>query len=616
MAGWSIWNPRARFVSRPSMATQIYYRFAWTDQWTWLPEAWCSQIEDRVAPGSGSASIVYDFGVILPPGQTSAVAFPPAGLLGAYVLVEGVNIYGRLPLWVGVVIQEDSNVWGNANAPTGTQQYLAVTLDHLLDRVEIRGAHTITGQTDRPIAFNAVGGFGGGVTPNLVVDGNGWPVFGRITDGAIYWTHRAVVDYVMYWFAPGGLSWHLINPDFVEQLGIVSARDYDGFTIKQVLDDIFDRRRGLGWCVRTDIDANTIGIYAFSQLAEPVSIGDFTIPANPAQTDVFYEGVHEADPRFSFSETAYYDIVHVTGGPVYTTLTFGETLMPQASIADGSEGYVDGEDVRLTREASYELIKDWNWTAPGGYNAAPGVAPDGELDPGGYPDVFNYGRALERQLPFLGVSGEPRAPLALTWVDGKWQLAEYAKTDEADLGLGVRLADDSVGFSFLYSLPREDAASPLPAMNNWLLTATLETDRRLSVWIALSGVTDAPRVKMIAIPEAVAHWVVPETVVDITPTGEPITYNGNATYYSDAPMLRNVAALAAAWYSRRRSTLDVQISGITIEYLPGSLIRESRTSWFSAPVETVVTDRVWDFRQQTTTVKTAYDELAVTQVLR
>lgn len=614
MAGWHIWNPGVAYVSRPSMATQVYYRFAWADTWTWLPDAWCTEIADRVAPSAGSASITHEFGVILPPGLTSAVEYPPAGLLGAYVLIEGVNAFGQFPLWAGVIVQEDTRVAGNVTPPSGTQQYMAVTLDHLLDRVEIHGAQTISGQTDRPLSMNAEGGFSGGVTPNLVIDVEGWPVFGRASDGAIFWTHRAAVDYLMHWFGPPGVYWELADAAYVEQLGMLPPKNYEGYTVKQALDDIFDRRRGLGWCVRVDAVANIARIHVFSQLAESLVVGDILIPANPAQTDVFYDGVVDADPIFRFSEVTYFDAVHVVGGPVYATLTFDESIMTRAGVDTETTEQAEGEDMRITRAASYELRQDWDWTA-GGYNASPGVLPDGELDGVAYPDVYNHVRALERQLPFPGVSGEPRAAMALVYVDDKWQLAERAKAADVSAPLGVRLMDNSPGFAFVYSEPAEGAQSPLPAAGHWLLTATLETDRRLGVKVALAGGAETPHIKVISAPEAIAHWVLPGTVLDVSAQGALIRYDGDATYYSDAPMLRNVAALAAAWYGRRRATLDLVVHGITFEYLPGALIRENRTAWFSVPVETVVTERVWDFRNQTTVVKTSYDELAITEMI-
>ncbi len=622
MAGWTIWNPPRVMATRPPMANLVYYKFDWFADWQWAPGAWCSRIEDKTSPGTSSASIEYDFGVILPAGRTAAMQYPPGNLLGAYVLVEGVNAWGRYPLWVGVVQREETRAWGNVNAPTGQQQYLAVGLEQLLDRVEIRGAYTASGQTDRALEFNRARGFGVGVAPNMTIDGGGWPVFGRAQDGAGLWTYRAALDYLMRWYAPTTVRWDLATPDIVNALGVLPPMNLDGYTIRQALDELFDRRHGLGWCMRVDSYANVALIHVFTSVADAIAIGDTVIPANPAQTDVYYEGNRDADPVFSFSDTARYDAVEVLGGPVYTTLTFTEALLPRVHEQTGQpgDGQLEGEDARLSRTASYALRPDWDWFTPWGHNAAPGVEWDGALVGDALPPVYNDAREFERQLPIPGVGEDPRPPIAVVWHDSKWQLAERAVRMDGDIqksvSIGLKLLDNEVGFSFLWT-EQEGEESPLPAPGDWMLTATLATDRRLAVRVSITGApVDATRVRSFSMPEAVAHWICPNTVTDVTADGNLIQYGGNPVYYTDAAMLHNVAALAATWFGRRRSTLDVAIEGITFEYLPASLIRDSRTSWFAVPVETVVTERVWDFRNQTTRVHTSYEEIAAMEMLR
>lgn len=614
MATTIIHNPAATWVARPSMATQVYYRWSWADAWQWLPEAWCSEIVDAVAPSTSSATIQYQFGTLLTPGQTTAAVYAPGGLLGAYVLVEGLNPYGRWPLWVGIVQHEQTQAWGNADVPTGTQQYMATGLEYLLDRVELRGAYTSTGQIDRPLEFNSTRGFGTHYTANMSTDDDGWPVFGPYGD---YWNHRAVFDYVMHWYLPSTVTWELANADVVQALGYVEPKSYDGYTVRQVFDDLFDRRRGLGWCVRVDSYRNVAVVHVFSDLAEPLVIGGATIPANPEQADVYYDGVIDAQPTYRFSDIAHYDAVQVLGGPVFTTLSFDEAVLPKvdeiAEVDTGSDGA--GEDVRVTRLASYTLLPDWDWYSPTGDNAAPGVNWDGEILREVAPAVYNQARAFERRLPFYDDRDEPRPPFVVVWMDSKWQFVERAKRGEVSQSLGLNLADETVGFT-LTGADTEYGESALPAYGNWILTATLPTDRRLAVRVTIGSPPTIERVRTIEVPEAIAHWVCAQTVLDVDALGQLIRYQGDSTYYSDVALLRNIAALAVAWYGLRRSSLDVQVSGITFEYLPGVLIRQSKSSYFSTPVETVVTSRRWDFVQQTTSVETSYDELAITQVAR
>lgn len=614
MASYTIHNPSATWVARPSMATQVYYRFAWTDNWQWLPEAWCSEIVDAVAPSTSSATIQYQFGTLLTPGQTTAAVYAPGGLLGAYVLVEGINPYGRWPLWVGLVQHEQTQAWGNADVPTGNQQYMATGLELLLDRIELRGAYTSAGQIDRPLNFNMTQGFGTHYTPNMGVDDDGWPVFAQNGD---YWNHRAVFDYIMHWYLPSTVTWELANADVVQALGYVEPKSYDGFTVRQVLDDMFDRRRGLGWCVRVDAYRNVATVCVFTELSESLTIGATTIPANPAQTDVYYDGVIDVDPVYRFSDVAHYDAVQVLGGPVYSTLSFDESVLPKvAELAQvDPEDLAAGEDVRIMRLASYAFDPDWDWYSPSGDNAAPGVNWDGDILRDVAPAVFNEARAFERQLPFYDERNEPRAPFALVYLDSKWQYSERAKNADVPQSLGLNLADETVGFTF-QGADTEDGASALPAAGNWLLTATLPTDRRLAVRVVIGSPPTIERVRTLEVPEAIAHWVCNQTVVDVDSLGYLIRHQGDSVYYSDVALLRNIAALAVAWYGRRRSSLDVQISGITFEYLPGSLIMQSKSSYFSTPVETVVTTRRYDFLKQTTSVETSYDELAITRVAR
>jgi len=142
-------------------------------------------------------------------------------------------------------------------------------------------------------------------------------------------------------------------------------------------------------------------------------------------------------------------------------------------------------------------------------------------------------------------------------------------------------------------------------------TICVETDELFSVLVEADGgpATDAPRELIIPVPDAECWFVAEGTVRGVDKDGalimEPDTPK---VVRSDAQRLRQIAAMAKAWYCTPRAAVDLQLSvldGMAVE--PGHLITTLEISDSETrALNTVVTRRVWNVDRQSVEVCTGW----------
>ena len=125
----------------------------------------------------------------------------------------------------------------------------------------------------------------------------------------------------------------------------------------------------------------------------------------------------------------------------------------------------------------------------------------------------------------------------------------------------------------------------------------------------LGDPTKIDRTKVIYEPDAVAWYIVPGTVTDVT-DGALVRSTGE-WLRDDTQRIRTIAALAMAWYGLPRSIVEYEWGTISFQHPVGTMIRTIWGPEGITQVNTVVSRRSWSFDadNQTTSVETAFNKL-------
>ncbi|MFA5485404.1 MAG: hypothetical protein WC260_04125 [Candidatus Pacearchaeota archaeon] len=618
---------------------------AWSDSWTWLPYVYALRAEEAASPQSSHATLAHDFGTILREDMPVFDYYPPLDLMGSYVRLLADTGWSAtpIPFWHGYVIDDEDD--------GGRQTFRAVGLEYFLDE-KIMHSWTTDGQIDRPLRFNEQQGRGDGIIGNAYTSGAS-PVFG----GSELWTNLDILNYLVTnvlsaspvtWSIAGLVGGVAKTPALQMLDEREEMHDLYGLTVREALDRLVDRRRGVGWRVKVNDAGTSAYIETFSMFDKEYWIGGRRIRANSNLTEVIFDDVIDIELRIRYSAIHKWDQVVVRGGPVYSTATYSANplatstwapLVPDWTNAQQS-AYESAADDNERRAEKYENVfcrfrvpDDWDWTMNGAA-LVPTVDEDGELDFSTGGIAHREGHVWERELPFEtikeGDQVDYRKPFAFCYepTSASYQLLDRLVVQEEEdsdsvteyptpfyfsdreLALTLRPRINHL-FAALHWSPPE-GASEIDSVIAWdtiQLTAMVETDAHLQVTRQLTATssTGARRTLVIEEPDAVAWYVVPGTVTDVS-GGTRDTHPGGLVR-NDVERLRALAAFAAAWYGENRQTIDLMVKSILLAHPVGSLIVSAGIGGAVHDIRTVVTSREWNFEDGTTRIKTGYDEL-------
>jgi hypothetical protein len=673
-------RPAAAAANATPANAIVQTRKLWSAKWKTVDYLQPLQVLDGVSPQGSQARFAYVYGMNKREDQLVYSADSAPNLDHHFVRVCGVDEHGTTPApwWYGVIIgrvdQIDSPIGGTT--PKGAMAYEAAGLEYLLDRVRIVGAYSGTTLIGYCPTVNLRYARGGSLVGNRSASGTAG-AGGRTVysfGGESVWTVGDFLCYALAHYAPtaNGMTWQLA--------GQVEAADsmkavfrVEGLTLRQLLDSLLDRRRGLLWFVRTDGTAVTVEIR--TALTEPVSIGDLVVPAN---TDV---------SRLAL-DTPTTDPPHITEAVVHTTLAdsyhricvVGERVRScfTLSYADATltAGWTPadlalyitalGDDpaandrYRARKEFDrvlrcHRATLDWNWKAGDGEgtsseNVVPALHDDGTVDtsrasacaPGRRGHVLLSWIPIQSPTTASTTDAEPayERPLAFAKDPTQAQVSgayKYVRLDNhgiQDLPTAhVAVLDHEMGVQL-------EAYGHLFAKNNWagagassktggltgqgdwfyfadlLFTVAAETDTRLQVTVNLGEpVAGGGRTLWIFVPDAHLWYMTRYTVIGVNPDGTLAKYMPagedplGGVVRDDSERLRVIAALAKAWYKPKRQAIRLTVGELTTLASPGAMVQSAQTVSGDEEINTVVTRRLWDFVRRTTTVETEYWEL-------
>lgn len=482
----------------PIQGNDVYVRERWDDPWTWIPWLTCTSCEEVAPPGVGTATLRYDFGRIKRAEFNEWAIYYPWFLNGCYVAVVAYDYWGEALLWTGVIDAMTVQPHGFPDWPQGVQTFTAYELHHLLDRRVVAGAHTVDGYITMPMIFNEGAGLRG-----LYEQGNMGE--GRLFtgQGGERWSNYDILHYLMTHFVGifPDTQYEIVGEWWTLQQ-IFQVHHLDNLSVLDAINQLIDRRRGLGWRFITaagvsqvervfvpgvghrevNNGAGTIFLWIYSTIAEPMAVGGYFVPPNAFQSELSFVGSPAVEPEIHINNLALFDHIQVLGGPISATcsLSYADGTLIEGWDEELEQRYRDGSTaVGATADEhdanrAGEMFADvfCRHRVPEGWDFFAGDGEGGEVFNSAVPSCDHWGtisaavpgvilrdvraRAFERTLPFRSdvladVTSDYQMPVAFLKVpldanaaeeDWVWVAAHRIDGVRAEIGgLSFTVAD-------------------------------------------------------------------------------------------------------------------------------------------------------------------------------
>ncbi len=621
-----------------SLLVQVKRR--WADDWQTMPYLTPLAAQLSISPDMPRADFMYHYGQIKREDNAEFVDFDPLNLSNWYVRV----LIDDQQVFVGILMDDRFDLLGALNnQPSGDQAMTAYGLEHLLDRASVLGAVTLSGTISHTPTFNLVENYGGAVRGNRsdsLVDG----VY-LFANNDARWSNLDIIRYVLAHHTDFGFEIDL-SGQFDVLADIYGAYWFEGLTVRQVLDKLIDRRRGLGWYVWSD--GSTVSIHVFTVFERDIGLGDVQIPGNPQQVEINADTLDVQEVTISQSESQLYDRIVVQGARARTvfTLSLQEGSLNAAWSASDEAAYksvagVTNKERDAERESDrfapvyqhFTLSDNWNETANDGMGGdrlpvLPAFNDLAQLQSGSSP-AMQIRRPFNRTLPFYDENGDPVAPIVIGLASTE-NSDRYVQLDGSGKVLGqakslVRMMDEKPGIvlraGINHALARNhfdnevsgSDTTPVVDYKTLLSTVSIETDTRPSVDVMLNADTDNARVLVLTVHDAEFWYVTPDTVRGVE-NGQLQRESGGAVR-DDTDKLRYLAALATGWYGQKRSSITLTTRNLPSNLSLGSLVTSAASSWHKENIGTVLSSIDYDFVGRTTTIRTGYAELDLQAML-
>jgi hypothetical protein len=300
----------------------VYTKKRWADDWTERPFLFCDFATFTASPQVASAGFSRRYGVGMRQGEQQFDQVDALDPIGHWVKVA-IDCGGDEPRnWYGRIGEDVRNVAGatfgndDERVPHGAQGFIAYGLEALLMRQPIVDCWVL--QSDRSekrlgraMEINA---------PNAVADvGNcskqpgprGTRIFAQShsAEHAVAWSTRKILWYLLRYHTPLAIDGPGAQQEIEWGIDMTDASyrylsDSDGprvrlhgRTVKQVLDELLDRRRGLGYTVRIDPNNDkAVVIRPFTFAEQDIDLpGGEVLEANRSQKTIDFDRSIDVD---------------------------------------------------------------------------------------------------------------------------------------------------------------------------------------------------------------------------------------------------------------------------------------------------------------------------------
>jgi hypothetical protein len=485
------------------------------------------------------------------------------------------------------------------------------------------------------------------------------------------WSAYDIVEYLLAYFGPAKIT--ITIGGQVKALQALKPPQVRvvGMNLHQALNRVIDRRRGLGWVLRA-VDArvpggslvgggsNNFELFVFGVFDQAVQLGDGGIEANPPQQITLSTNRTLEKLTTMEGSIGRPGKIIVEGERVVSCFTVSvqeETLAPAWSTSDeaayktganldqGPADTTHSPDAKKLNDAAraaarfenvyraFRIPNDWNWRAGSGTGtggnkqiASPLVnLQTAQLDPSQEFKSRGWGHRLLRTLPVKEATGaadntpEYRAPFVIAAVSGKHVFLHH-HADASRRTAHLRLLDSDFGFvvemspNHLIAGSNWSGAKPSVDMpefdyHTFLATVAVRTDATLRVEVAVPEGDESQQIH-IRVRDAEVWYILPNTVKDIDKDGQLVRFTeAEKLSRDDSPRLRQIAAMAAAWYGHPHASVEIKDRAMLFGYPVGTYI--SRATQFDSyqEINSIVSQLTIDLDEASTTLNTDFVEL-------
>lgn len=374
----------------------VYTARLWGDEWTEQPGVYCDSFSYAAAPDVSEAVLSFNYGKKL---EANSGEFVTKGIKegwgGLFVKVELQQTTEADPealprKWIGVIVHITDNRQGlltasssPAGVPTGQQKFHCRGLEFVLQRTIVDSSFVkkVGGdevQVGRAIGFNLGPGRSTDHVriPNMELEGDrGYPVFAENLETTEEWDVRHIVDYLLAYHPPANiagednLSWSAETEETAAILKALKPTAHvHGKTVKQIFDELIDRRRLCGYFIDYSGDDDSPVLTAFTFNKDSISLpSGEDIPGNFNQSFWLFDTEIEIKSlQIVEDDATRFDVVIARGHPLGSCFTIGfdreETLEKDwddtlqdlynegASLADSYAALNDSEKMDANAE--------------------------------------------------------------------------------------------------------------------------------------------------------------------------------------------------------------------------------------------------------------------------
>lgn len=374
-------NPVTTGVIYPAQYTSVWVKPYYTAPWQYVPYLFPDTSTEASAPSDSEASLSWNYGKYVNLWGNPGDTLLPVNLENWHVRILVHTHYGTYIAWIGVVVGEQITERGidvETGLPRGEQILECRGLEYLLERRVVIG--TYVGDDENVVYLPRTRTFNDTNSRRESLAGNRSAVRNQLSGTFLFssdgnkWSNYDIIQYLLAAFQP----WVPIGQvegqvEYARQFAlggqteglryIFEEHRLHGRTVREALNALIDRKRGMGWKIRTD-GVGRIYIWVFSLAQVPVVGNNAYIPANPRQINVPLHDDKFIKAKFRISSTSQVDYIVVESeSPIKTcaTVRFSDGSLEPAWAPDLDTEFELSDPLEIAyRTLADELLTNWD----------------------------------------------------------------------------------------------------------------------------------------------------------------------------------------------------------------------------------------------------------------
>lgn len=371
-------QPDPRIIYK-TQYTSVWVKPYYGDVWRYAPYLFPESSTEAAAPSDSEATMTWDYGRYVNLWGDPGATLLPLNIGNWHIRILVHTRYGTYTAWIGIVVGESLSETGidvDTGLPRGEQIIECRGLEYLLERRNVIGTYvgdaTSWVHLPRTRDFNTSGNRRESLAGNRSAFPNQDSGTYLFSSDGNKWSNYDIIQYLLAAFQPympyqsyGQITY---GPQFylVGQVDglryIYEEHRFGGRSVRECLNALIDRRRGLGWKIVTN-GTGPIYIYVYSISQYWITGNNAVLPANQRQLDVPIHDDRWIQAKYRISSMNQVDqIVVESDSPIRTcaTLRFTDgTLEPAWAAQLDEEMQVGTEDEDYFLLAEY-LYNNWD----------------------------------------------------------------------------------------------------------------------------------------------------------------------------------------------------------------------------------------------------------------